>query len=60
MSGTRAAVRVREIYKFIEQHQKEYGVQAMCRVLGVARSGYCEWLRGRYPNVAKRTLGCSA
>jgi len=45
MSATRAAGRVRELYKFIEQHQKEYGIQAMCRVLGVARSGYYEWLR---------------
>src|SRR5512134_3602497 len=45
MSAKRAAGRVREIYKFIETHQKEYGVEAMCRVLGVARSGYYEWLQ---------------
>jgi len=45
MSATRAAGRVRELHKFIEQHQEEYGIQAMCRVLGVAPSGYYEWLR---------------
>ena len=41
----RSAGRVRETYRFIEAHQKQYSVEVMCRVLGVARSGYYEWLR---------------
>lgn len=36
--------KVRQAYKFIEAHRSEFGVQAMCRVLGVSRSGYYEWL----------------
>lgn len=32
-------------YRFIEAHQKQHSVEVMCRVLGVARSGYYEWLR---------------
>jgi len=45
MSEKRNASRVREIYRFIEAHQKQHKVEMMCRVLGVARSGYYEWLR---------------
>ena len=45
MSVKRSAGRVRETYRFIEAHQKRYSVEVMCRVLGVARSGYYEWLR---------------
>jgi putative transposase len=45
MSAKRSASRVREIYRFIEAHQKQHSVEMMCRVLGVARSGYYEWLR---------------
>ena len=45
MSEKRSASRVRQIYKFIEAHQKQHKVEMMCRVLGVARSGYYEWLR---------------
>lgn len=41
----RSASRVREIYRFIEAHQKQHKVEMMCRLLGVARSGYYEWLR---------------
>lgn len=37
--------RVREAYKFIEAHREQHGVEVMCRVLGVARSGYYAWLR---------------
>lgn len=32
-------------YAFIAAHAAEYGVQRMCRVLGVARSGYYAWRR---------------
>ena len=29
---------------FIKAHRDRYRVQAMCRILGVAPSGYYEWL----------------
>ncbi len=32
-------------YRFIVEHQHEYAVKTMCRVLGVAVSGYYAWLR---------------
>lgn len=45
MSTKTSAGRVRQIYKFIELHKAEYSVQAMCRVLDVAPSGYYAWLQ---------------
>ena len=36
--------RVRETYEFIKAHREQYSVDAMCRILGVAPSGYYEWL----------------
>ena len=36
--------RVRSTYAFIHAHRKRYSVQAMCRILAVAPSGYYEWL----------------
>lgn len=33
------------IYAFIAAHEKEHTVKAMCRVLGVERSGYYAWKR---------------
>lgn len=44
MSGQRFPSKVRQAYKFIEAHTDEFGVQTMCRVLGVARAGYYAWL----------------
>ena len=41
MSTKPSAGRVRTTYKFIKAHREEYSVQVMCRVLGVAASGYC-------------------
>ena len=35
---------VRRAYRFIEAHRNEFSIQAMCRVLGVARAGYYSWL----------------
>jgi transposase InsO family protein len=32
-------------YRFIHQYQKEYPVRMMCRVLGVAPSGYYRWMQ---------------
>lgn len=33
------------IYRFIQQHRQVFAVAVMCRVLGVARSGYYAWQR---------------
>ncbi|MDE8559435.1 IS3 family transposase, partial [Pantoea vagans] len=35
-------------YVFIEEHQAEFSVKAMCRVLRVARSGWNAWLKRRH------------
>ena len=37
--------RVRSIYAFIKAHRDQYSVQLMCRILGVAVSGYYLWLQ---------------
>ena len=37
--------RVRQVYQFIESRRHQYSVEAMCRVLEVAPSGYYEWLK---------------
>jgi putative transposase len=44
MSTKPSAGRVRSAYEFIKAHCDQYSVQAMCRILGVAPSGYYEWL----------------
>jgi len=31
------------IYKFMAEHESEFRIQRMCRVLGVGRSGYYAW-----------------
>jgi len=35
-------------YVFIEKHQAEYSIKAMCRVLRIARSGWYAWLKRRH------------
>jgi putative transposase len=45
MSSRSRGGRVRQIYRFIEDHKRQYTIQAMRRVLGVAASGYYEWLQ---------------
>ena len=35
---------VRRKYAFIESNQNEHSIQMMCRLLGVAPSGYYAWL----------------
>ena len=40
-----SAGRVRSTYQFIKAHRTQHSVQALCRVLDVAPSGYYEWLR---------------
>jgi putative transposase len=43
MSSRKNAICVRQLYTFIEQHKDEYPIEVMCRLLGVARSGYYAW-----------------
>lgn len=38
---------VRQIYRSIKVHEREYTVETMCRLLSVARSGYYAWLSDR-------------
>jgi len=45
MSTARTAANVRRFYVFIKAHQQEHGVQTMCRLLNVHRSGYYAWLK---------------
>lgn len=40
-------------YEFIAAHQADYSVTAMCRALGLSRSGYYGWLR-RPPSARER------
>lgn len=44
MSSQISAGRVRSLYAFIKAHRGQYRVRMMCRVLGLAPSGYYEWL----------------
>jgi putative transposase len=44
MSEHKTTSKTRQVYKFIEAHSKEYGVQTRCRLLGIARAGYYAWL----------------
>ena len=53
MSTQPSAGRVRSTYEFIKAHRDEYSAQAMCRVLGVAPSGYYEWLQQPVSNRAQ-------
>jgi len=45
MSTQPSTVRARSAYAFIRAHRDRYSVQSMCPVLGVAPSGYDEWLQ---------------
>ena len=44
MSMRLSTGRVRSAYAFIKAHRGQYSVDAMCRILEVAPSGYYEWL----------------
>jgi putative transposase len=51
--STKPRVRnVRAKYEFIKAHRREYRTQVMCSVLGVAPSGYYEWLQHPLSNRA--------
>ena len=45
MSQQPRSNRVRQTYGFIRSHQRQFPVEVLCRVLGVAPSGYYEWLK---------------
>lgn len=45
MSSKLSAGRVRTTYAFIKANRKKFSIQMMCRVLGVAQSGYYDWLQ---------------
>src|ERR1041385_7083711 len=53
MSTQRSPSRVRSTYEFIKAHRTQYSVQAMCRVLAVAVSGYYDWLKQPISNHAQ-------
>ena len=53
MSTKPIAGRVCQKYQFIKTHRDEYSVQTMCQVLGVAPSGYYEWLQQPISNRGK-------
>ena len=44
MSTKPHAKRARATYEFIKAHRQKHSVQVMCRLLGVAPSGYYAWL----------------
>ena len=53
MSKHRSAGRVRSTYAFIKAHRDRYSVEAMCRVLAVAPSGYYDWRKQPLSNRAR-------
>src|SRR5919106_4729821 len=53
MSTKPSSGRVRATYAFIKAHRGRFSVQTMCRVLGVAPSGYYEWLQQPISNRAQ-------
>jgi putative transposase len=53
MSTKPTTRRVRATYEFIKTHREQYDVRTMCRVLGVAPSGYYKWLQHPVSNRAQ-------
>jgi putative transposase len=52
MSMQASAGRVRTTYEFIKAHRRTFSVEALCRVLDVAPSGYYAWLKQPLSNRA--------
>jgi putative transposase len=42
--STKPSGQVHRTYEFIRAHRHQHSVQVMCRLLGVAASGYYPWL----------------
>lgn len=57
MSTQRAPRRVRTIYAFIKANRKAHSVKETCRVLGVAPSGYYDWLKQPLSKRAQEASG---
>ena len=45
MGNRRRTQGVRGTYAFIKAHRREFETAVMCRLLGVSRSGFYQWLR---------------
>ena len=45
MSTRKRTSRVRTTYEFIKANRTKFSVEAMCRILAVAPSGYYDWLK---------------
>lgn len=53
MSSRWGTIQVRRIYEFIKSNRHGHSVRMMCRLLGIAPSGYYAWLREPISNRAK-------
>lgn len=53
MATQKTQSKVRQAYRFIEEHRNEFNIDAMCRVLGVARAGYYAWLDNPFSDRAR-------
>src|SRR5271155_1178540 len=53
MSTPRTAAQARRFYEFIKANRKHHGVQTMCCLLDVPRSGYYAWLKKPVSNRAQ-------
>jgi putative transposase len=53
MSAKLSTGRVRQVYRFVEAHRRQFSVEAMCKILEVAASGYYEWLKQPISNRAR-------
>jgi len=53
MSNRKGAGKVRKTYQFIEAYRSQFPVEVMCKVLGVAPSGYYDWLKHPISNRAQ-------
>ena len=50
--------RVRTTYEFIKASRDQHSVEAMCRILEVAPSGYYDWLKQPLSTARRKTTAC--